>query len=853
MYRGILSVLSLVVTVLAFAFGSPEGARAQGQAQGERATPAAGEIPSIATKTEGMEKIDGFVPIYFDAKVGKIWLEVSRWDTEFLHYTSLPAGLGQNAIGLNRGDLGPSHVVVFQRVGPQVLLVEPNYRYRAISDDPLERRSVDDGFPTSVHAGFKVAAETDGTVLVDATDFFLRDWHYVIGTLRRSNQGTWKLDKARSAIYMPRTKGFPLNTEVELTLTFTADNAGGLISSVSPSRGALTVRQHHSFVELPGMGELAEFDDYEPRAADPRAGYGAISYMDFATPIGEPLTKRYIRRHRLEKVDPSAAISDVIEPIIYYLDPGTPEPVRTALLTGGEWWNQAFEAAGFRDAFRMEMLPADADPMDLRYNVVQWVHRSTRGWSYGNSISDPRTGEILKGHVTLGSLRVRQDYLLAEGLLAPYDEDGSIPSEMSEMALNRIRQLSAHEIGHTIGLSHNYIASAQRADGVQSVMDYPHPRATLAADGSIDISDPYGDEIGAWDKVAIAYGYQDFPEGTDEAAALDDILREARESGITFITDQDARPAGSAHPNVHLWDNGATAAGGLNSMMDVRRTALDNFDESVIRMGQPLALLEEALVPLYMHHRYQVEAAAKVVGGLYYTYALRGDGQEPVRFVPASEQMAAMDALMRTLDPAELTLPEQILELIPPRPAGFGLNQELFRRHTGLVFDALGPAEVAAENTVGMLLNPQRAARLVGQEARNSDLPGLDEVLDRLVGTTFGTSTGNGYEAEVSRTVQRVVVSGIMDLANDASLGQVRALALRSLVNLQESLDTDAGSAEEQAHAMLLTLDIQRFLTRPLEAGRIPGQLSAPPGSPIGDPGMQSGLLGDDAVFRYWW
>ncbi|RMH14996.1 MAG: DUF5117 domain-containing protein [Gemmatimonadetes bacterium] len=802
--------------------------------------------PTIEEKTEGMQKIDGYVPVYFDARDGKIWLEIGRFDTEFLHYTSLPAGLGQNDIGLNRGDLGPRRVVVFRRVGPRVLMVQPNYDYRAVTDDPLERRSVEDGFPTAVLWGFTVAAETEGRVLVDATPFFLRDWHGVIQTLRRANQGTWRFDDSRSAIHMPRTRGFPKNTEVELTLTFTSDNPGRLANSVAATPGVLTVRQHHSFVELPELGT------YEPRRADPRAGFFGVSYMDFATPIGEPLTKRYIARHRLEKRDPSAAVSEPVEPIVYYLDPGTPEPVRSALLEGGNWWNQAFEAAGYRNAFRVEMLPDTADPMDLRYNVIQWVHRSTRGWSYGNSVTDPRTGEILKGHVTLGSLRVRQDYLIAEGLLSPYGEDGSVPDDMREMALARIRQLSAHEIGHTLGLAHNYIASAQRAAGVQSVMDYPHPRVRLAADGSVDVSDAYETEIGAWDKVAIAYGYQDFPDGTDVDAALDSILRDARERGITFISDQDARPSGSAHPNVHLWDNGPDAAAELERMMDVRRVALDRFGASAVRMGRPLATIEEALVPLYLHHRYQAEAAAKVVGGLYYTYALRGDGQEPLRFVPAEEQGRALDALLRTLRPDELALPEAVLSVIPPRPYGYGLGPELFRRHTGLVFDALAPAEAASDLTVGMLLDPQRAARLVEQEARDPSLPGLDEVLRRLVEATFDARPEDGYEAEIARTVQRVVAQRIMGLAERASMAQVRALATRQLVLLRDRLSADPGDgAEEQAHRMLLAMDIGRFLERPYQPAPAPSTLPAPPGSPIGG-GGDAGTMGGGSTDAAW-
>ena len=826
MYRALFSSIITGFTLITMLFGGVGEANAQD----------ADTLPSIEEKTEGMQKMDGFIPLFWDVDEGEVWMEISRFEEELLHYTSLPAGLGQNDLGLNRGDLGPAHVVVFRRVGPRVLMEEPNQRYRAISDDPMERKSVLDGFPASVHWGWEVAAETDDRVLVDVTDFFLTDWHGVISSLKRSNQGTWKLDKGRSALYLPRTRTFPKNSEVEVTLTFTSDDPGSLVRSVSASPGALTVRQHHSFVELP--------TGYTPRVADPRAGYGGISFMDYATPIGEPLAKRYISRHRLEKVDPSAAVSDPVEPIIYYLDPGTPEPVRTALITGGNMWNQAFEAAGYRNAFRVEVLPDDADPMDLRYNVIQWVHRSTRGWSYGSSVRDPRTGEILKGHVTLGSLRVRQDYLLAEGLLSPYDNGDAVPTAMSEMALARIRQLSAHEIGHTLGLSHNYIASSQRSDGPQSVMDYPHPRIGLNG-GRIDVLDAYENEIGAWDKVAIAYGYQDFPRGTDEAAALDRILKDARDDGITFITDQDARPAGSAHPLVHLWDNGANAATELDRMMDVRSVALSNFGEAAIRNGQPLATLEEALVPLYLHHRYQVEAAAKVVGGLYYTYALRGDGQQPLRPVPASEQERAMEALMRTLDPSELTLPDNVLALIPPRPAGYRLHQELFRRYTGLVFDAISPAVVAADNTVAMVLQPERAARLVQQEARDHNLPGLGDIIRELVEATFEAHVDNGYEAEVSRAVQRVVVDRLMGLAARAPMPQVRAvasLALDELAGRSEQWSAaDSGDAD-RAHFYLIAKDVRRFLDRPMDPGQTPASVAAPPGSPIGDPGLWSPL-----------
>ncbi|HSR41706.1 MAG TPA: zinc-dependent metalloprotease, partial [Longimicrobiales bacterium] len=714
-------------------------------------------------------------------------------------------------IGLDRGQLGPRYVVTFQRIGPKVLMVEPNYAYRAeATDNPAERRAVEEAFAKSVIWGFQVAAEEDGRVLVDATEFFLRDAHGVVETLRRRDQGTYSLDKSRSAPHRAGTRAFPRNTEVEVVLTYTGNAQHPWIRSVAPTPDAVTVRQHYSFVQLPERGE------YTPRRADPRAGYGGVSYVDYAAPLGQDRRRWFVARHRLEKRDPGAAMGEPVEPIVYYLDRGTPEPVRSALLEGARWWNQAFEAAGYRNAFRVEMMPEGADPMDLRYNVIQWVHRSTRGWSYGSSVVDPRTGEILKGHVTLGSLRVRQDYLIAEGLLSPYADGETVPPDMERMALARIRQLSAHEVGHTLGLAHNYISSAQGPDGRASVMDYPHPRARLAEDGTVDLSRAYDTGIGEWDRVAIEYGYRDFPEGTDEQAALTGVLMDAEERGITFISDQDARPAGSAHPLVHLWDNGRDAATELGRKLEVRAAALERLGEASIRNGQPLAVIEEALVPLYLHHRYQVEAVSKVVGGLYYTYALRGDGQEPLRPVGAGEQRRALETLLTTLEPGALTLPESLLRSIPPRPFGYGMHRELFPRHTGLVFDALSPAEVAADMSVSFLLHPERAARLVEQHARDPDLPGFTEVVHALVEASFEAEPADGYEAEVGRVVQRVVVDRVQRLAARASMPQVRAEAAYALEDLVEWMDDAAQEADraDQAHFYQLASDVRRFLDR---------------------------------------
>ena len=787
------------------------------------------ELPSIANHTQGMQRIEGFMPMHWDAQAGTLWMEIARFDSELLYVRALAAGVGSNDIGLDRGQIGATALVRFERVGPKILMVQPNQRFRVESDNADEVRALEEAFATSVLWGFAVEAESSGVALVDVTPFLLRDAHGVADRL----PGAYTLDLTRSAVYLPRTKGFPQNTELEATLTFTGDGRGpgagfgrGSIGAVAPTAQAVTVRQHHSFVELPDAG-------YTPRAYDPRGGFNALSYDDYSTPLGEPMTRRLVRRHRLEKQNPDASVSDPVEPIIYYLDRGTPEPIRSALLEGARWWNQAFEAAGYRDAFQVRMMPEGADNLDVRYNVIQWVHRSTRGWSYGNSVTDPRTGEIIKGHVTLGSLRVRQDYLLAEGLLSPYLY-GDVPSDMSEMALARVRQLSAHEVGHTIGLAHNYYASEQ---GRISVMDYPHPLVTVNQDGVVDLSDAYDVGIGEWDSVAVTYGYQDFP-GADDVAALQAGLKTAWDGDLRFMTGQDT----SANPRVHIWANGTDPATELHRMLDVRRVALDRFGEGAVRLGRPLALLEEALVPLYLHHRYQVDATASALGGLNYGYAMRGDGESALSAVPAATQSAALEALLRALRVDELRLPESVIEIIPPRPVGFGRHRELFPRNTGPMFDRVSPAAMAADLVVASLLEPTRAARLIEQHAGDESLPGLLDVVERLLETTFAAVPSDGYEAELQRVIQRVIVERLMRLGSVSPMGQVRAVSQYWLAELarriDENRDRDAGGASGRAHAAALRRDIQRFFDSPGEAEGRWSAPSAPPGSPIGDSGL---------------
>ena len=582
---------------------------------------------------------------------------------------------------------------------------------------------------------------------------------------------------------------------------------------------------HHSLVKLPELGE------YTPRAHDSRAGYGGMSFQDYSVPLGEPMTQRFIRRHRLEKRDPGAAMGEPVEPIVYYLDPGTPEPVRSALLDGARWWNQAFEAAGFIDAFRVELRPEDVSSHDIRYNVINWVHRSTRGWSTGGSITDPRTGEILKGTVTLGSLRVRQDYLIAEGLLAPYENGDEVPQDIAEWALARIRQLSAHELGHTLGLSHNYNDSDL---GRISVLDYPHPLITHDGE-DFDYSEVYDADIGEWDEVAIRYGYTHFPPGTDEAAELDRILDEAWQDDIRFFSNQDV----SAHARVDQWSNGTDAGAELDRMLDVRRAALDRFGERVIRTGRPMAQMEEVLVPLYLHHRYQVTAAASVLGGMHYTYATRGDGLDPVRAAPPAEQQRALDALVRALQPAELTIPQSVLDDLPPRPSGYGRSRELFPRYTGSMFDAISPSVVAASHVVGNVLNGGRAARLLQQNLLDPSLPGLGAVMEALTAVAMPSAEDSRYEAEVRRAVGRVVADGLMGLAGSAAMPQVRAAASRHLGRMRAMAeDLARGEDDAAAHFDLLARDIHRFEDRPFESWTPVTVPQAPPGAPIGSPAL---------------
>ena len=784
---------------------------------------AAQKLPSVEDKTKGMEKHEGFFNFYWDEDNGKIWLVINKLDSEILYQTSLPAGLGSNDIGLDRGLTGDTRIVKLVRVGRKILMVQPNYAYRAITNDPNEKRAVEQSFAQSTLWGFVAEAESNNAVLVDATDFLLRDAMNVTNKLKKQKEGNYSLDKTRCAIYLERTKDFPLNTELEASITFVNNDgsAGSQVSSVAPSTEAITLRMHHSFVQLPD-------NNFKTREFDPRSSFYNISYYDYSTPVSEPIVKYFAARHRLQKKDANAAMSEPVKPIIYYVDNGVPEPIRSALVEGASWWNQAFEAAGYINAFQVKILPEDADPMDLRYNVINWVHRSTRGWSYGASVVDPRTGEIIKGTVSLGSLRVRQDYLIATGLLAPYANGKPADDKMLKMALARIRQLAAHEVGHTLGLMHNYSASTVNRS---SVMDYPHPLATINATGDIDLSKAYDGKIGVWDKVSIAWGYQDFPKGTNENEALDTLLNNAFKSGLRFLTDQDARPAGGISPYAHLWDNGSNVFDELKNVIRVRAKALEQFGENDIRPGTPMAMLEDVLVPIYFYHRYQLEAVTKLVGGMDYNYALRGDGQFTTKTISRETQLKALDAIMDCLDPKFLLLPYKIVSLIPPRPAGYIDSRELFNKRTGLAFDALSPAETAADLPFSFLFNTQRVSRLEQDDAIGG-LP-FSEMLAYLVNHTWKASRRTSMEKLIQQQTEQVLLTYMLGLSvNDNASFQVKADVKKALADLKEYIESQLKASKDGSYTAHLMLALDR-LKKPEDAKPTMHE-EIPPGSPIG-------------------
>lgn len=833
MKRNLLALIILVSASAAFAQDKKPEA------------PAKRSFSDVTTK---LQKIDGFMPLYINSDDGKIYMEVDRLDREFLYLVSLPTGVGSNPLGLDRGQLGSTRVAKFERAGNKVLLVQPNYDYRA-TGDASQKRSVEESFARSVIWGFKIEASEGNKLLIDATSFLIRDAHGVAERLNSAKQGTYNFDESRSALYLPNTKGFPKNTEVEATVTLTSNTPTSfMINQVTPTGKHVTVRERSSFVELPD-------DNYKPRRYDPRTGAINISFYDYGTDINQDLENRWIIRHRLEKKDPNAAVSEPVKPIIYYVDNGAPKAIQDALIEGASWWNQAFEAAGFKNAFQVRVLPPDADPMDVRYNVINWVHRSTRGWSIGDSVVDPRTGEILKGDVTLDSQRARQDFLLGTGMVPQYvngsfacdfgalpDADYLLPDssapQATAMAYARIRQLSAHEVGHTLGFSHNFAASTY---GRASVMDYPAPMVKIV-DGKLDFSDAYAVGIGAFDKFAVTYSYAQFAPGANEDAALASIVKDGESKGMLYLSDSEARPANAADPLANLWDNGPDSIEMLEHEMQVRRIGLAGFGIKNIPVGSPMSELENKFMPLYLHHRYQLSAAVREIGGVHFTFSVReNDGASPRTVaspVAAARQRKALAAVLSTISPKELVIPERVLEMMPPVASGYRSGRsELFTRRTAPIFDPVGAAEIAADLAISGLLQNDRAARTIDQNAADRSSPGFREIVDALLKATWRSPTPTDLrEAEIERGVESLVVTRLMELAGDSDARpQVRAIASDALRSLAASLKRVRGVGDAAAHDRSTVEDIERFLSRPFEPTKRTAPLATPPGDPIGN------------------
>ena len=777
-----------------------------------------------------LDKFKGFFDFSYDESKDKIFLEVDKLDYEFLYIGSLASGVGSNDIGLDRGQLGLEKLVKFVKRGNKILLVEPNLYYRAQTENNSEKKSVEQAFAKSVIFGFEIIETNEEHYLIDFTPFLLYDRHGVAKRLRDLKQGSYKVDKTKSAIEIFNTKAFPENVEFEALLTFSGEAKGSMIRSVAPDPDNVSVVQHHSFIKLPD-------NNYQPRKFDPRSGAISISFMDYSTPIDKPITKKFVIRHRLEKKNPELEISEAVEPIIYYLDPGTPEPVKSALLDGGKWWNQAYESIGFKDAFQVKMLPEGADPLDCRYNVIQWVHRSTRGWSYGASVVDPRTGEIIKGHVSLGSLRIRQDYMIAQALTnEPFASENN-KNEMMELAIARIRQLSAHEIGHTIGFAHNFAASANdRA----SVMDYPHPLVNLI-DDQIVFDDAYDTGIGDWDKVTVAYSYSDFRSDQNEDFELNKILENSTSDGLRFISDYDARSIDGSHAYAHLWDNGETAYSGLDKVIDIRKKAIENFSEYNVPEGTPNSVLEDVFVPLYFFHRYQTEAAVKLIGGMDYNYSLVGDNQQDYYHIEKVIQIQALNSLMKTLHPDFLAIPKDKLQLFPPRAFGYPRTRESFKSNLGVAFDPFSVAETSADMTLSLILRPKRLNRLILQHSLDNSNLSLDELYDLMLKKTIFLKSSNiteledSYHEEIQHIVNTTFLKNVFNVINSSSsYSQVKSISNELVRKISSELSSkrrkDYKLSKYYSHYLEM---ISNFHKDPKEY-EIIDSLKIPDGSPIG-------------------
>lgn len=822
-------LLMAVAIAAAIAATFPVGAVAA-----EASAPATKQVADI---TRGLQSQPGFIDVWRDTAKGRVLLSVRALEQPFLLASSLPYALGSNDVGLDRAQSGEMRMVHFEKHGGRLFLVQENTSYVANSADRDERAAVRESFASAVLWSGDILASDNERHLVDFSSFLLADRHGIAARLAGAKQGAYAVDPARSAVLAAEAKAFPDNVELESLLTFAGQGQGEFVRQVAADPASLSMRQRISMVRLP---KLEASGGWQPRAYHPYSGGFDTSYFDFATPLASSIDVHWQVRHKLEKTDSTAAVSTVKQPIVYYVDRGAPEPVRSALIEGASWWASAFEKAGFKDAYRVELLPEGVDAQDIRYNVITWVHRATRGWSYGNALADPRTGQILRGAVTLGSQRVRQDILIAEALLAPYGKNAQADKAKlaEQMALARLRQLSAHEVGHTLGFAHNFAASRM---GNGSVMDYPHPMLKLDARGEVDLSNAYGVGVGPWDNYIVNYIYGDFGSGAQEQAALTKLRTDARNAGLLYSSDQDARAPGASHPDGILWDFGPDTLKTWDQLGAVRQRALQTFSPDVLPDARQIGELEARLVPVYLLQRYQGEAVARLIGGGEFDYTSAGDvkagiSKAGVRVTPAAVQRQAIDRLTETLRAEYLALPPHVLDALTPPAAGHDRNREYFQTRMDSVFDAFAIAEAGAAQTTGFLLDAGRLNRLAWQHARDAQQPGVPELLSQLLDKTWKRAAVpaglSGGEA-VQLSANWVVLDSMLGLLGAGKLHpQVAAEVRQSTVELLQWLQKNPGKATTAASRKHAAEHIAAYLRDP-NSVKLRSAWPIPPGAPI--------------------